>query len=103
MTEEELSEGIEKAEGYFKLIPNITDDMVEMLISEGFLSYDDLTFQETADLAEMLGTTEEEAINIISFAEEASAELEKLNEQAREAAMEEREAAKAIKLQAAHA
>lgn len=95
MTEEELSESIEKAEGYFKLIPGITDDMVEVLISEGFLSYDDLTFQETADLAEMLGVTEEEAINIINFSEEASAELEKLNEQAKEAAMEERMAARA--------
>ncbi|MFT3880442.1 MAG: hypothetical protein QM703_12370 [Gemmatales bacterium] len=84
MTEDELSESIEKAEGYFKLIPGMTDDMVEVLISEGFLSYDDLTFQETADLAEMLGVTEEEAINVINFAEEASEELEKLNEQNRE-------------------
>lgn len=78
MTEDELSESIEKAEGYFKLIPNITDDMVEVLISEGFLSYDDLTFQEVTDLAELLSTTEEEAINIINFAEEASEELERL-------------------------
>jgi len=91
MTEDELSESIEKAEGYFKLIPNMTDDMVEVLISEGFLSYDDLTFQETADLAEMLGVTEEEAINIINFAEEASEELEKLNQQHRESAAEARE------------
>lgn len=91
MTEDELSESIEKAEGYFKLIPGMTDDMVEVLISEGFLSYDDLTFQETADLAEMLGVTEEEAINVINFAEEASEELEKLNEQNREAAAEARE------------
>jgi N utilization substance protein A len=81
MTEDELSESIEKAEGYFRLIPGITDDMVEVLISEGFLSYDDLTFQETADLAEMLGITEEEAINIINFAEEAAEELEKQSEE----------------------
>lgn len=81
MTEDELSESIEKAEGYFRLIPGMTDDMVEVLISEGFLSYDDLTFQETADLAEMLGVTEEEAINIINFAEEAAEELEKLSEE----------------------
>jgi len=91
MTEDELSESIEKAEGYFKLIPGMTDDMVEALISEGFLSYDDLTFQETADLAEMLGVTEEEAVNIINFAEEASTELEKLNEENRQAAAEARE------------
>ncbi len=91
MTEDELSESIEKAEGYFKLIPGMTDDMVEALISEGFLSYDDLTFQETLDLAEMLGVTEEESVNIINFAEEASAELEKLNEENRHAAAEARE------------
>jgi N utilization substance protein A len=86
MTEEELSESIVKAEGYFKIIPGMTDELVEMLISEGFLSYDDLTFQEPSDLAEMLSISEEEAVNIINFAEEASAELERLGEQAREEA-----------------
>lgn len=85
MTEDELSESIEKAEGYFKIIPGMTDDMVEVLISEGFLSYDDLTFQETADLAEMLGVTEEEAINIINFAEEASEALENIGNEPEEA------------------
>jgi N utilization substance protein A len=85
MTEDELSESIDKAEGYFKIVPGMTDDMVEVLISEGFLSYDDLTFQETADLAEMLGVTEEEAINIISFAEEASEALENLGRDERDA------------------
>ncbi len=81
MTEEELSESIEKAEGYFRIIPGMTDELVEVLISEGFLSYDDLTFQEPTELAEMLSITEEEANNIINFSEEAAAELERLGEQ----------------------
>jgi N utilization substance protein A len=81
MTEEELSESIEKAEGYFKIIPGMTDEHVEALISEGFLSYDDLTFQEPAELAEMLSLTEEDANIVINFAEEASAELERLGDQ----------------------
>src|SRR3954447_17677034 len=54
MTEEELSESIEKAEAYFKIIPGLCDELVEVLISEGFLSYDDLTFLEPAEMAEML-------------------------------------------------
>ncbi|HMP17628.1 MAG TPA: transcription termination factor NusA [Gemmatales bacterium] len=90
MTEDELSESIEKAEGYFKMIPGVTDDMVEVLISEGFLSYDDLTFQETADLAEMLGVTEEEAMNIINFAEEAAEALENLDDDDKDSEANER-------------
>jgi N utilization substance protein A len=90
MTEEELSESIGKAEGYFKIIPGMTDELVEVLISEGFLSYDDLTFQEPTDLAEMLSITVDDANNIISFAEEAAAELERLGEEkAEEKAAEE--------------
>jgi N utilization substance protein A len=90
MTEEELSESIGKAEGYFKIVPGMTDELVEVLISEGFLSYDDLTFQEPTDLAEMLSITVDEANNVINFAEEASAELERLGEEkAEEKAAEE--------------
>jgi len=81
MTEEELSESIEKAEGYFKIIPGMTDELVEVLISEGFLSYDDLTFQEPSELAEMLSITEVDAQTIINFAEEAAEELEKIGEE----------------------
>ena len=53
MTHDELNEGIEKAVNWFRQIPGVTDEMVEAFIEEGFLSYDDLTFLEPAQLASL--------------------------------------------------
>ena len=50
--------------------------MVEAFIEEGFLSYDDLTFLEPAQLGELAGLTEEQAEDIIAFAEEAAEQVE---------------------------
>ena len=80
MTHDELNTGIEKAEGWFMGLPHIAPEMVEAFIEEGFLSYTDLTFVEPAELAEMSGLTEEQAEEIIAFAEE---EAEKQEEEAR--------------------
>src|SRR5436190_4823784 len=77
MTHDELNEGIERAENWFGQIPNITTEMVERFIEEGFLSYDDLTFVEPAELGELIGVSEEEADDIIMFAEEAAERVEK--------------------------
>jgi N utilization substance protein A len=77
MTMDELNEGIARAEGWFTQIPNVTTEMVERFIEEGFLSYDDLTFVEPAELGELIGVSEEEADDIIIFAEEAAERVEK--------------------------
>src|SRR5208282_3280219 len=61
MTHDELTEGVERAEGWFRQLPAITDELVEAFIEEGFLSYDDLTFLEPAQLAELANVTEEQA------------------------------------------
>src|SRR6266852_135583 len=90
MTHDELNEGIEKAENWFRQIPNMTDELVEAFIEEGFLSYDDLTFMEPAQLGELAGITEEQAEDVIAFAEEAA-----------ERVSEEAEAAKAQAARAA--
>jgi N utilization substance protein A len=90
MTHDELNEGIEKAENWFRQIPNVTDELVEALIVDGFLSYDDLTFLEPAQLAELAGCTEEQAEEIIAFAEEGSERVEEETRQAREAEAEAR-------------
>src|SRR5262249_53368625 len=68
--------GVGRAEGWFKEIPSVTDEMVEAFIEEGFLSYTDLTFLEPAQLAELSGLTEDEAEDVISFAEEKAEEVE---------------------------
>jgi N utilization substance protein A len=93
MTHDELNEGIEKAENWFSQIPGISPELVESFIEEGFLSYDDLTFLEPAQLGELAGVTEEQAVEIIAFAEEASERVEEEARLAREAEEEARAAA----------
>src|SRR6266852_1824248 len=55
MTLDALNEGIERAEHWFRQIPGITDELLEAFITEGFLSFDDLTFLEPAEMAELGG------------------------------------------------
>src|SRR5438034_1058772 len=76
MTHDELNEGIERAEGWFSQVPGVTTELVEAFIEEGFLSYDDLTFLEPAQLGELAGVTEDQAEEIIAFAEEAAERVE---------------------------
>src|SRR5262245_57115086 len=77
MTMEELTEGVERAEGWFRAIPGVTDEMLERFIEEGFLSYDDLTCIDAAELSEICGAPEEQADEFILFAEEMAEKLEK--------------------------
>jgi N utilization substance protein A len=84
MTADELSEGIERAENWFRQIPGVSDEQVEAFIEEGFLSYDDLTFLEPAELAELAGVTEDQAEEIIAFAEEAAERVEEETRLAKE-------------------
>jgi N utilization substance protein A len=76
MTHDELNEGIDRAENWFRQIPGVSEELVEVFIEEGFLSYDDLTFLEPAQLAELSGQTEEQAEEMIAFAEEAAQRVE---------------------------
>lgn len=77
MTTEEYTESIERAEGWFLKIPGLTEEMAETLITEGFLSYDDLSFMAPEALGEFLGTTPEEADDFIIAAEELAQTVEK--------------------------
>jgi N utilization substance protein A len=76
MTHEELAGSVDRAEGWFRQLPHITDEMVEALLEEGFLSYDDLTYLEPHELMEMLGVTEDEGEEMIEYAEENTARVE---------------------------
>jgi N utilization substance protein A len=86
MTHDELNEGIERALGWFLQIPGVTEEQAEAFIEEGFLSYDDLTFLEPAQLAELAGVSEEQADDWILFAEEAAERVEAETRAAREQA-----------------
>jgi N utilization substance protein A len=76
MTHDELTEGIDRATNWFLQVPGVSEEMVEAFIEEGFLSYDDLTFLEPAQLGELAGISEEQADDIIAFAEEAAERVE---------------------------
>ena len=95
MTHDELNEGIDKAENWFRQLPAVSEEMVEAFIVDGFLSYDDLTFLEPAQLAEISGVTEEQAQEMIAFAEEAAERVEEETRLAREAEAEARAQAEA--------
>lgn len=86
MTHDEYNEGIDRAERWFRELPNIADEAVEALIVEGFLSYTDLTFLDPPGLVEIIGCTEDEAEEMIACAEEwAEAAEEEARQQEEEA------------------
>src|SRR5437762_5963810 len=92
MTHDELNEGIEKAENWFGQLPHMSAELVEAFIEEGFLSYDDLTFLEPAQLAELAGVTEDQAEEMIAFAEESAERVEEETKAAKAAEAEARAA-----------
>src|SRR5213075_2946762 len=51
MTVEELDESLVRAEEWFSVVPGVLPEHIEAFITEGFLSYRDLTFFEPTDLA----------------------------------------------------
>jgi N utilization substance protein A len=95
MTMEELDDSLARAEGWFSAVPGVTPEMIEAFITEGFLSYRDLTFFESTELAEMVGITQEEAEEMIDYAEQQADEIE---EQEEERIAKEREEARQAKL-----
>jgi transcription termination/antitermination protein NusA len=80
MTHEELGESVEKAERWFSAMPFSSPELAELLITEGFLSFTDITFLEPAQLAEMAGCSEEEADEMILHAEEMAEKIEREGE-----------------------
>jgi N utilization substance protein A len=76
MTREELEEQIERAVTGFSALGGIRDELAEALVSEGFLSYDDLSVIEPDELMAMGQLTAEEVDTIIALAEEKAEEAE---------------------------
>ena len=76
MTREELEEQIERAVMAFSEIEGINDELAEMLVGEGFLSYDDLSVIEPDAMMEMGELTEEQVDAIVTVAEQKAEEAE---------------------------
>jgi N utilization substance protein A len=80
MTMDELSRDLDKAERYFNRVPGMQPEYIEALITEGFFSYTDLTFLEAEQLSEIIGIDPEEADEMIIFAEDEAARIEREGE-----------------------
>src|SRR5204862_1739054 len=50
MTHSELAEGLERAERWFAQLPHVGEPQVQVMIEEGFLSYNELTFIDATEL-----------------------------------------------------
>src|SRR5579883_2608423 len=93
MTHDELAEALERAERWFGQLPHVNEEMIQALIGEGFLSYNDLTFIDAAELSEVTGLAEEPADEVVMYAEEYADVMERSVEEERaEAARAQAEA-----------
>jgi N utilization substance protein A len=76
MTREELDQQIERAIAGYSSIEGLDESVAERLVGEGFLSYDDLSVIEPADLMEIGGLSEEAVVAIVAEAEQRAAVAE---------------------------
>jgi N utilization substance protein A len=103
MTHEELAEGLERAERWFGQLPHLNEEQVQTLIGEGFLSYNDLTYIDAQELTLITGLPEEQADEVIMYAEEYSDVMERSVQDERRQAAEAQAQAEAEAQAAAEA
>lgn len=78
MTREELDEQIDRAVMGFSSLTGVSDDVAGALVSEGYMSYDDLSVIEPDVLMEMGGYTAEQVDAIVEEAETRAEEAEQI-------------------------
>ncbi|MDO4571223.1 MAG: transcription termination factor NusA [Planctomycetia bacterium] len=76
MTQDELAGQLERAVNALCTIEGVTPELADLLVGEGFTSYDDLSIIEPDDLVRMSGLSEEEVDSIIAEAERRADEQE---------------------------
>ncbi|MCH7686703.1 MAG: transcription termination factor NusA [Planctomycetes bacterium] len=76
MTQEKLGEQLGIAMAAFSSIPEVSDELAESLVEQGFFTFDDLSVIEPDQLAELGGLTSEECDVIVEFADKESARIE---------------------------
>src|SRR5260370_3477419 len=67
MTVEELDESLARADQWFTERPGVGPELIEAFITEGFLSFRDLTFIEPTELAELANVTPDEAEEVSAY------------------------------------
>ena len=103
MTQEELEQQIERAVAGFSLLDGVTNDLANMLVGEGYLSYDDLSVIEPDFLMGLGEISAEEVDAIVEQAEARAEEAEKIAEQEAAARKQQAEIEKAKAESAPHA
>jgi N utilization substance protein A len=92
MTREELDEQLDRSVQAFSRVPHVTEELAELLVSQGFFSFDDLSVIEPDQLAELGNLTAEQCDEIVAYADVESAreerEAEVKKEEARRARIE---------------
>jgi N utilization substance protein A len=94
MTHDELAEALERAERWFGQLPHASPELTNVLIEEGFLSYNDITCIDAAGLSEFSGLPEPEADEVVMYAEEYADVMEQSVEEERRQAEEAAEVAR---------
>ena len=93
MTQAQLDQQLDKSIEAFCVVPGVTADLAENLVSQGFFTFDDLSVIEPDQLVEMSGLSVEDCDRIIEHADVESArqEVEEriANEQRKHAASHE--------------
>lgn len=94
MTHDELAEALERAERWFGQLPHASTELTNALIEEGFLSYNDITCIDAAALSEFTGLPEDQADEVVMYAEEYAEVMERSVEEERRQAEEAAEQAR---------
>ncbi|MBA3314039.1 MAG: transcription termination factor NusA [Planctomycetota bacterium] len=84
LTQERLDEQIERSLAAFANIPNITADLSENLVAQGFFTFDELSVIEPDQLAELGGLTPEQCDEIVAYADEMALKAEEQDRADRE-------------------
>ncbi len=96
MTHDELGEALERAERWFGQLPHQSPEIIQTLIEEGFLSYNEIGFIDAEELLKFAPQlTEEQATELIEYAEEYADHMDRAAEDERRQAAEAANAAEA--------
>ena len=82
LTQERLDEQLDKSVTAFSAIPNVSEELAENLVAQGFFTFDDLSVIEPDQLAELGGLTAEECDEIVAYADTESIRVEREERQA---------------------
>lgn len=76
MTQDLLDQQLDKSIEAFCVIPQVTAELAENLVSQGFFTFDDLSVIEPDQLAEIGGLSEEDCDKIVEYADRESQRIE---------------------------